>query len=227
MGKNMEQVSFTAAEILNRLVAMVVGNFQLAMAGFIVLTGLGIASDLLPEAAGVGLSFASAAASVYFQTTATKSALANASVVIPLDMKVGSFVSVFLVSLVTSAGILAGAVLLVIPAFILAARWSIAVPIVVTTDQGVMTAISKSWHLTKAHTLPIMGSVIIVSLPLIVAIGLAIVDATNGTGLTEAPLGSTMLQVAISISTVSGWYLAVAIYERVNGNSETLSDIFA
>jgi membrane-anchored glycerophosphoryl diester phosphodiesterase (GDPDase) len=223
----METTKLTTRGIINRTIILLRANIQLAAASFVILTGCSIGVEFLPEEAAIGLAFVSTAVLIYFQTVATKSAISKSSPILKGIDPVGGFVSVLMVIIVSGLGILAGLVVLVIPAIILAARWSIAVPIVVTSDQDVLAAIKSSWQLTKPHTFPITGALLIVVFPLIAFEGVYVFDELTGIGFTSSYLGFAVIQSTINILTVASWYVAVAIFEQVGGTSDTLTEIFA
>jgi hypothetical protein len=61
------------------------------------------------------------------------------------------------VGLLTSLGVGAGLILLVIPGVVLWLRWAVAIPVLVQERQGVMASISRSAALTSGYLWPLFG----------------------------------------------------------------------
>ncbi len=88
------------------------------------------------------------------------------------------------IGILTSLGFFLGAMLLLVPAFILMTMWAVAVPACVVEGLGPVSSISRSSALTKGHRWQIFGIVIL----------LAIANAVVG-GLVGFVLGSAGLVV--------------------------------
>ena len=89
------------------------------------------------------------------------------------------FLSYFGLAVLYALGVLAGFILLIIPAFFLIARWSLAQPLVVVRGDGIRQAFGESWERTKGNEFQIIVAVfVLVILPQ--AVSVTTVDVPQG-----------------------------------------------
>ena len=124
--------------------------------------------------------------------------------------------------IVTTVGTFAG-FLLIVPGIVLGVRWSIAVPLMLSEDAGIIGAIGKSWHDTKQDFWPILCLLAIIYLPIwMVALVYTAINVAGHLGWTEA----IVLNLLINIFVVAGWYGSIAIYRTLH-DGPTLTEVFA
>lgn len=100
----------------------------------------------------VGVQFAFMAVNLILQAWATLTILRWAGIELPQPPKL-RIASVFGVGLLFGLGVGLGVLLLILPGIYLAARWYLAVPILLAEDMGVSEALSASWDRTEQYWL--------------------------------------------------------------------------
>jgi hypothetical protein len=144
--------------------------------------------------------------------------------------RLGGFGGFFGVGVLSGLAIFAGALAFILPALFLAARWGIANSVLVAEDSTVSTAMAKSWHGTKGHSLTVMVALLALLLP-----GLAGVSGVIAIGYFGVPMADSgtigldaLANAFISVSQVAGWYFEVALYALLVGSpSAVLNEVFA
>jgi hypothetical protein len=136
----------------------------------------------------------------------------------------GGFGAMFVVGLLTSLGIIAGMVLLIVPGIVLAVRWSASIPYALADGyDGVSDAIGRSWRGTQGHAWSIF-------MALLLCYGL-VLGATFTLGFLEGVGEDNMaivvaLDAGLQLGLIAGWHAAVAIYTLVE-RPRGLSQVFA
>lgn len=127
------------------------------------------------------------------------------------------YLALVVLGLVTSLGIIAGFILLIIPGIVLSLAWLVVVPAMVTERLGVMDSIRRSNALTGNARGQILGLSVAVGLMgwLIAWLVGMIVDAVGVSVVTL--VANPMLQVVIGLVNSA---LAVAIYQELRWNKE-------
>lgn len=126
-------------------------------------------------------------------------------------------------SLVIGLGVGLGMILLIVPGLILAARWSVAIPIFVGEEQSVADSMSRSWELTRPSQWSIVLALVVFGLLFGVVYG-ALVFATV---LVSALIGSEWM-----LSLISGGMAAVytsfatSLYRRLGAGSAAYGQVF-
>ncbi len=101
-----------------------------------------------------------------FQFLITRQILQEMDIIQPLDAHdQRGFGSAFLVSLLSGLGIFIGFLLLVVPGIFLALRWTIALPVMVSTHANPTDSLRQSWDMTE----PYSAKLLMVYLPLFAA----------------------------------------------------------
>ena len=77
-----------------------------------------------------------------------------------LSTGLANFFPLFPLSLLVGLGVLGGMILLIVPGFIIALMWSVAVPVRVVEHTGITAALGRSSELTRGHRWAIFGLVI-------------------------------------------------------------------
>lgn len=84
-------------------------------------------------------------------------------------------------AILISLGLMLGMLLLIVPAFILAVRWSVASPVLVAERLGVFASMGRSAALTQNYRWPIFGLFVVFFILVIVA--MTVVGVVTGAGL--------------------------------------------
>jgi hypothetical protein len=130
-------------------------------------------------------------------------------------------------SLVMSAGILAGLLLLVLPGLFLAARWFIAAQIVILEERNAMDALHESWERTEEHWAAIALFIIIGSMGTIVPLSLLVIF--NDFNDIEIDLGSmasiTIIGIFAAVQAMS-FVIATVLWRVLTHDENEASRIF-
>jgi hypothetical protein len=84
-----------------------------------------------------------------------------------IGVGIKELVPTFAISVVYGLGVLLGLVLLIIPGILLITRWAVAVPVLVTEQNGVFDSLSRSSELTRGHRGAVFGVLVLSFLILI------------------------------------------------------------
>jgi hypothetical protein len=126
-------------------------------------------------------------------------------------------------SILTTLGIVCGLVLPVVPGIILAVRWSIAVPVLLGEETGVIESLRRSWAETKGRFWPTLAASAVAFMPgLLIGIGARIL--LLGYNERAADIAAS---IAINCSIIVLWYVSVAVYARRRMVMEGLDEVFA
>jgi hypothetical protein len=222
----MDKPSLPVRAALNRTVGLLGQNALLAGIAFVVMTGLAAVSEMLPPAGTVGINFGAAIASIVLQAAVTRGVMNQIGLIGSETTKL-YFGSVFAIGLVSSIATLFGFLALIIPGFYIATRYAIAVPALFAKPDGFSMTLRKSWEMTKGYSIPIFAIFFIIYVPFLLELAwigwteLAESAIVGGFGM------SLVLNALISISQITGWVAAIAIFERIGGKSNSLSEIFS
>lgn len=217
--------SIDVATILDRLVVELRANVGLVVAAIVTLVGFNVALDTVTgtgdELYTPGVTFVSGIASLVGQYVVTRRSL----------MRLGlyrmnnpaRFASMWGANWLSTLGILLGAILLIVPGLYLAARWFLASPVVLAEDINAGAGLRRSWELTKPSAWPILGSFVLIFVPMfVVGVGVSLYLEDI------APMLSLAIgYVAIMAPIVICWIAAVAIYALLVEESADLADVFA
>jgi hypothetical protein len=180
---------------------LAVGGITAGLAGF------GVASDALPPdtlaATSLGFGIASAAAQAWLTLRLLAVTPHHAS-----SSGRARVVSLILLSIPTTAGILLGLVLLIVPGLYLAARWCASAPILIGTDGEIRRSIHDSWRMTRTAALPLTVCVGVLALPMALALLILFVVAEPDFTL----LTSMVVNLLHTSSMVAQWLLGIAAY---------------
>lgn len=202
----------TAAELRRDPVA--------AGAALIPLVGLGMWGDQGGEGAIRLTFFATSIVSFILQYGLTRRAM-RAGGLLAVDAP-GNVGAMFLLNLVSNLGILLGFLLLIVPGIWLSARWSAAVPILFAEEPRSSEAMAVSAVRTRPMLLPIVAAFAILYAPFLLAL---IASILLPEGELVSPAISLAINLALSISQIAGWYLAISIYRATR--PEPVEAVFA
>lgn len=120
-------------------------------------------------------------------------------------------------AVISTLGILAGLVALVLPGLYLIARWSVAAPVLIVGGKGPIKAMQESWERTRGSDFSILVAVLLFyGVPTLLSIGAGVVFGA------EDPVGIGLSQLASVVASALGVAMAVAIYGLlVAGRSAT------
>ena len=143
------------------------------------------------------------------------------------DLRRGAFAAprfgaFFVLGVITTVGILVGLVLLIVPGVVLMVRWSIAVPILLGSDDSVFAALRRSWRETGPHFWPILLAFLAIYAPMIL---LVITGGWLEIILPGSLFGILLFNLALNGGLIAGWHAAVAIPVAL-GDSAGLTEVF-
>ena len=131
------------------------------------------------------------------------------------------FLSYFGLAVLYALGVLAGFILLIIPAFFLIARWSLAQPLVVARGDGIRQAFGESWERTKGNEFQIIVAVfVLVILPQAISVTTGFMFPKDNL------LGITLSQILASVSSVLSLATSVALYGMIIGVPKDIAAAF-
>ena len=136
------------------------------------------------------------------------------------------FLAFFGLGVVTTVGIVVGFMFLIVPGIVLLVRWSIAIPILLDSDEGVFAALGRSWRETEPHFWPILLAYLPIYAPTIL---IAISGVWLEIEVSGDLIGTLVLNLALNGAAIAGWYAAVAIYAAIYagvGDAAALTDVF-
>ncbi|HST35501.1 MAG TPA: hypothetical protein VLK25_02575 [Allosphingosinicella sp.] len=205
--------SIAALEILRRTAALA-GRYPLRIAGWAaVLIGFSLAVDATEigwDNASAG-NFAISVLCLIAQFGLTKSILGDLTGQVAGQPR---FPAYFGLGIVTTIGIGLGTLALVIPGIVLLVRWSLAVPILLSSDEeGVFDSIGRSWRETGPHFWPIFLVFLLIYGSIT---GLSFLGAAIEGEMRDNLAGTIIYDAATSLGLMFGWLAAIAIHHAVD-----------
>jgi hypothetical protein len=140
---------------------------------------------------------------------------------ISADDPVGGVLRLVGVGILYTGGVVLACFLFLLPGLYLAGRWSAAGVILVAEHRGEVEALGVSWARTREWGVAIAILLCGAYLPLI---GLTIL---SDPGATETQGELLVMNAAVAVSLVAGWYLGLAVYARTRVPHEGLEQVFA
>lgn len=128
-----------------------------------------------------------------------------------------------LISIPLNLAVGLGLVLLVLPGLYLAARWRIAVPRLLSSDDGVMQAIGFSYSRTGPHARSLMLASLLAASPIV---GMVVPFAIAGDGAMPVPL-ALVANALLYAGIIAGWLLDLAAYRLIADPGGELVETFA
>lgn len=207
----------TVGEIFGQLGMLLRDNSGIVLACIVGLTLL----NLLLDRAGSnsGSTFFAGIASFFAQYMLTTKALDRLN----LRESSGRVIAFWGINLLSNLGIILGFVLLIIPGLFLAARWTAANAALLAEDEGVTSALGRSWAMTAPSTWPIVGALLVLFVPACVVgfgIGIALYAISP-------VVGTLVMYVCLFGAVILSWLMGVAIYSLLQSKTEVLAEVFA
>ena len=144
----------------------------------------------------------------------------------PHRLRLG-FIGLIVLQIVTGLGLLLGALLLVVPFFILLVRWWVAVPVMATEDIGPTDALGRSWQVTAPHWRPLAGFAAIVVFAFAVLVGLY-VWASEPDGMLEVlSVANIAFEVAINVASLILSLTGASAFLLMRDRADDLGEVFA
>lgn len=125
-------------------------------------------------------------------------------------------------AIVIGIAVVFGLLLLIIPGLILAARWSVAQPLLVGQGMGAFDAMRRSWELTRGHAFAIIISGIV--LFALAGIASAVIYALFGEEAPAALLVAQALENGISAASLA---FTVALLDLLEDGAGQMEEVFA
>ena len=211
----------SGGELLSKTGNLLRDNSKGAWRAFLIVAAVGCGIDFLSRSGSNSPAVLSTAVSIYFQYETTYRLLSELGL-LPDGYRARRFWSVLGLSIVTGIGLIAGLVLLVVPAVILSVRWFVSVPALIGEEVGVFAALGRSWEETKGRFWPIFIVLIAVYALMIPGMALlALNEITPNFGVLDI-----LANALIAACSVAGWHAAVAVYADRLGKS-TLAEVFS
>ena len=207
----------TAAEIFSRTGSLLRANAALVAIALVLLVAVGLPTDL--GYVGPELLIVANVATLVMQYWLTQSLLDR------LELRTASrprFPAFFLLSIVTTIGVILGLVLLIIPGIVLLVRWSIAVPAVIATEDGLVEAIASSWRETEARFWPIFQVFLVISVLAILGVVVGLLVEMQ----ISREVGAVMFELSFNTGLIVGWHAAVVIYAETRSETR-YKEVFA
>lgn len=215
---------FSVGDILRRTCELVLSNIALLGSVFILITALTVCSEQVSPSFRLGLMVLNTLLSIHFQVLITYTLMQRIGLT-TWGNAWSHFGPVFMIALVSSLAIAAGLLILIIPGLYIGARWAIAVPAVISSPKGFSEAMTESWDKTSGNLWTVFASFIAIYAPAILLVGPVVLTEFNALEYVTSIWLSIVLNVAVSFSQVVGWVAAVALYERIAGQSHTDTEI--
>jgi hypothetical protein len=105
--------------------------------------------------------------------------------------------------------VMLGLALLVVPGVIILIRWSVALPVLLARDTGIIESLRFSWRITRGHALLISATFLITLIPFLAVMVISLL------GDYRDPLISIAVESAVSISIIAGWLVQIALYRAI------------
>ncbi|TFI57185.1 hypothetical protein E2493_16525 [Sphingomonas parva] len=212
----------TTGRVLARAWELVRWNPAMALAAFVLLTGISVLLDEVAQNGGPRMTIVDSMASLIGQYAVTRQLIDG-------RWEPGSRPSILPLiglQLLSTLAIGLGLVLLLIPGAILMVRWFPSVPVLMARNDGVIAALTESWEMTRGSGVALFGTICLIYAP-IVACGfwlawLGFSGEAEG-GLVESLVSNLLITGGV----LFGWYAAVAFCEVSAPPSDALEEVFA
>jgi hypothetical protein len=210
----------SVGELLSQTTKLLRDNSRGTLIAFAAIAAIGCLTDWLSRV-GNSPAIISTIVSIYFQYESTNRVLGTLGL-LPEESPKQRFGAVFGLGILTGLGMIAGLLLLIVPGIILAVRWSVAVPALLSEGIGITAALGRSWEETKGRFWTIFFVMLIIYLPMTLALGsFAIEDPATNFG-----IATIIANLIIAGCSVAGWHAAIAIYTD-RRSKPTLAEVFA
>ncbi|MBB3911792.1 hypothetical protein [Sphingomonas desiccabilis] len=207
------------SELCAEAIALAAGGWWIAGGAILLLSGAGIAADLLGPAGRL----AGAAVKLGVSWGILRYMAQRRGWIAP-GSRAGGVLGLIGLNILYSVGVGLACLLLLLPGLYVAARWSAASVILVAERASPSEALGESWTRTRDWSGAIALVLCGVFLPLVAA-GVALALWTDPDTTSLGPVAGTNL--AIALSYVCAWYVGMAAYARTRASQEGLEQVFA
>jgi len=127
---------------------------------------------------------------------------------------ISRYLALFLLTVLSTLGIMAGLLLLILPGIALAVLWSVAFPILIAEQAKPVEALGASFTRLKSRFWPVLGLLAIYTFGILIfAALLGVYDAVEPA---DIPMSRHIIDAAVTaVSATLGVYLNVAIYREL------------
>jgi hypothetical protein len=213
----MEDKVLSVGVIYAQTRTVVAANLTSLIVTVIILTGVNVLADLVPN--GNGLPALTGFASLIAQYSFFRRSLDTAGY-----GKTGGFGSFWWMNIISMLALIVAVLGLVLPAFYLAARWAIAAPLLMTHEFRATEALGESWRLTRASAWPLLGFFLLLFVPVVLLAGGAAVIL----GDTEETLSGAIAYPFVFAATALSWCVQLAAFHLLTPDDMSeLEEVFA
>ncbi len=195
-------------QLIARLSALLLDNAVPATIAVVGLTVLITAADLVSSE--VEALILSSVASAVGQYLLLRNTLGRIGLLAEHPNRaIGSFI---LASILIGLGLVLGVIALVIPALILALRWTPALPLVLGAERlNATDALEEAMRRTKGQALAILPALLLTVIPNVASVVLVITEVADEAA---SPLAYGAINLLANIGVVASIYLSVAVYQE-------------
>jgi hypothetical protein len=214
----------STGEMIRGAFAVLRDNARPVLIYLAVMIAAGVLGDMLPYY-GIGDILSLAQVPLFFvaQYLLFEAMLRNANMLAPdARRRVFGFVGQ---ALVVTLGVTIAVYLLVIPAFIVGARWIAAPSLLVSGRCGPVKALGESWAETKGNTAQIAFASI--ALMLMAYVVVMVIDGAGGVVAMAFGGSQKFGEAALIGPNLALVCLSVAVYRRLNDDTRELAEVFA
>lgn len=211
---------------LRRTGQVVAGMPSTVLAALVLHAALGMLSDLgIARSPGfsIGVLLFIGMAQVFVQVWVARDALVYFGY--RPAMPIAGALSLYLQSLLIGAGILLGLILLVLPAFYVAARWYLAGTILILHGSGRRAAMQQSWDLLESRWASALGVMFLLMVPMLAPLLVMFYPLPFISDHGFASLFAVNLVAAVGI--VGGYLASVALLSLVQPANTELREVFS
>lgn len=225
-------MAFTSSEvsfrsIWSRTFGVLRANHLMVLLYLAVFAGGGTAVEILTDDARTGSPYGSLAAQVFLMLASVVGGYLLMAYMLQRagsasEASVSGFFAYLSMTIVSSAGVLAGLAILLVPGLVLFMRWFIAAPVLIARGEGPIQALKSSWELTRGYAITIFVAGIPASLLLfgfVVLAGRAVDGQTVALTLLMNATGEVFSVLSIA--------MAVAVFGSLDRSFGELGEIFA
>lgn len=214
-------------EILSRTGELLRANILRAAPVLVVLAGCGVMLDTgmatgeNERAVSLLLSILTLVAQYWL----TRSLLQDLGYTVRPEARMLAFIGM---GIVFTAAVVLGLILLVVPGVILFVRWSIGLPLLLTSGEGVFKCLARSWRDTDGYFWPIFGAMAAIYVPGLLAFGLLFASVEfipDDPFLPSYLLPISLANLAIEGSLIVGWHASAAIFTLIHA-APSKADVF-
>lgn len=211
---------------LRRMGQVVVGMPSTILAALVLHAALGMLSDVgIARSPGfsIGVLLFIGMAQVFVQVWVVRDALVYFGY--RPAMPIAGALSVYLQSLLIGAGVLLGLILLILPAFYVAARWYLAGTLLILHGGGRRAAMQQSWDLLESRWASALGVMLLLMVPMLAPLFVLFYPLTFVAEHSFVSLFVVNLVAAVGI--IGGYLASVSLLSLVQPANAELREVFS